>query len=174
MRAKWLTVLAGSVVTLAACAQRQVEVATGDVGRTGAAATARSWRATLTPPPGVDTVGAPAPGALVGGRNVGGTVHLQPAESARERTSVRVMLTGAVPGSSHPWHVHLGTCGNDEGILGPTTAYTPVEIGQDGQGQVTVVLPVATPSSGRFYVSVHESRTAMEKVIACGNLSTGM
>ena len=124
-----------------------------------------TWRATLTPAPGARSM----PGARVGGINVGGMATLMPADVVRQMTA-RVYLSGLPAGSTHPWHIHMGTCDNDQGIVGKATSYTPLVIGRDGQGMVAVTLPIPVPTMGEYMVKVHRSAADMS-VLACGNLA---
>jgi hypothetical protein len=81
-----------------------------------------------------------------------------------------VRISGATPGTSYPWHVHLGRCGDDRGIVGMPTMYSPVVAGADGKGSATVILPYTTPNAGEFFVNVH-SPTNPSSIVACGNLT---
>jgi hypothetical protein len=132
--------------------------AAGLPGRWAAALdSAITWRATLTPPE------APAAGTPA----VGGTATIK---SADKKTRADVHLANAKPGSVHPWHVHKGTCGNDQGILGPPKDYKPIHVGGNGEGEVAQTLPFPTPKSGEYMVNVHESAADLKTIVACGNL----
>ena len=125
--------------------------------------TAVVWRATLVPPePPSAPAAAPATPA------VGGVATIRSA--GKQRTLADVHIANAKPGSVHPWHVHKGTCGNDQGIVGPADAYTPLEVGADGESEVTVTLPYPTPTSGEYMVNVHQSGSDLKTIVACGNL----
>jgi hypothetical protein len=117
-----------------------------------------TWRATLAPPqpPSSDSTA------------IGGTATVTSAGKQKTRADLRV--ANAKPGSMHPWHIHKGTCGHDQGIVGPAKAYTPLHIGADGQGEVTVTLPFATPTSGQYMVNVHKSASDLKTIVACGDL----
>jgi hypothetical protein len=149
----------------------------GDVATGGAV-----WRATLLPQAGAEgsvleeagveeaDTGAVQPSQEPGGMNVGGAAFMMPADDGKG-TTARVQIKGAKPGTTHPWHVHKGTCGKDQGILGPADAYTPITVGQDGQAEVSVTLPIPTPTSGEYMVNIHESAQNMKTIIACGPLT---
>jgi hypothetical protein len=124
--------------------------------------TGATWRATLLPP---------ADARQSGGTTVGGVATLAPA--GEKQTRVQIHVTGAKPGSTHPWHVHRGTCGKDQGIVGPANAYTPIKIGADGEGEVAQALPFPTPTSGDYMVNVHQSSSDLKTIVACGNLARG-
>ena len=160
--------------TLAACAQQQTQTSTGDV-------MGMRWTATLSAPA---AAGAPTatPGATrdstmrdttMGGMTAGalvvGSAVVSPA--ANGQTQAVVMLANGTPGASYPWHVHRGRCGSDQGVVGDASAYTPITIGQDGRGQATVTLAMATPTAGDYFVNVHASPAQMNVIVSCGNLT---
>ena len=155
----FLTSAAG--ITLAACAQRQVEVMTGDVLLDS------RWTATLAPTTTVRDTAAITGAATV---TLGGRGTMMPGNNSRE-TRAMISLFGATPGSAHAWHVHLGTCGNDRGILGSPDSYQPVMASTEGRGDVIVTLPFTTPNAGEFYIDVHSTGSSASPVIACGALA---
>ena len=155
-----LTALAPALV---ACAQRQVEVDTGDV------LIDSRWVATLAP------VTATRDSAAITGATtvtIGGRGSMMRGSTSTE-TRAMLSLFGAAPGSTHAWHIHLGSCGNDRGIIGSPELYTAVAAGTDGRGDVTVTLPFTTPQSGEFYVDVHDSQSSASRVVACAPLIAG-
>lgn len=87
------------------------------------------------------------------------------------RTRAFAAIENAVPGGEHPWHVHLGRCGTDRGILGPPQAYSPLRVGGDGRAEADAVLPVPVPTSGEYSINVHASVNNMGTILACGNLA---
>jgi hypothetical protein len=165
MRYNRLVLAGAAIATITACAQRQVEVMTGDVVLDS------RWTATLAP-----TATARDSAAITGAATVtlGGRGTMMPGNTSRE-TRAMISLFGATPGSAHAWHVHLGTCGNDRGILGSPELYQPVTASNEGRGDVIVTLPFTTPNAGEFYVDVHATGSSASPVIACGTLaaSTG-
>lgn len=155
--------LTATAAALVACAQRQVEVDTGDV------LIASRWVATLAP---VTTTRDSA--AITGATTVtlGGRGSMMRGSSSVE-TRAMLSLFGAAPGSTHAWHIHLGACGNDRGIIGSPELYTPVVVGNDGRGDMTVTLPFTTPNSGEFYIDVHDSQSSASRIVACAPLTAG-
>ena len=154
--------LVAAALTLVGCA-RQVEVDTGDVVLDS------RWIATLAP------VGAARDsGAITGTTTValGGRGSMMRGSSSVETRSM-LSLFGAAPGSTHAWHIHLGSCGNDRGILGAPELYTPVVVGNDGRGDITITLPFTTPNSGEFYIDVHDSQSSASRIVACAPLAAG-
>jgi hypothetical protein len=105
---------------------------------------------------------APTAGSKVSGSAV---VETLGADSAR----ATIRLSGAMPGSEIPWHIHSGACGAKGQILGNASGYPALKARQDGSANGTVTLPVAMPVSGEFTVTVHKSKTDMAPA-ACGTL----
>lgn len=153
--------LTAATVSVVACAQRQVEVRTGDVVLDS------RWTATLAP---VTTTRDSA--AITGATTVtlGGRASMMPGSTSTE-TRAMLSVFGAAPGSTHAWHIHLGSCGNDRGIIGSPELYAPVVAGNDGRGDVTMTLPFTTPNAGEFYVDVHDSQSSASRVVACAPLA---
>ena len=155
--------LTAAAVALVACAQRQVEVETGDVVLDS------RWIATLAPVAVTRDSAAITGGTTV---NLGGRGSMMRGSSSVE-TRAMLSLFGAAPGSTHAWHIHLGSCGNDRGILGSPELYTAVVAGTDGRGDITVTLPFTTPNSGEFYIDVHDSQSSASRIVACAPLTAG-
>lgn len=118
------------------------------------------WNATLA-----------TPAELTGASQVRGSAWMgtDGRDSSRARASVSIQ--NAVPGGRHPWHVHIGQCGNDQGILGSAEAYPVLEVGSDGRSTETATLAIPAPSSGQYFVNVHASPANLGTIIACGNLA---
>jgi hypothetical protein len=161
MRYTRILLTAVTTSALAACAQRQVEVQTGDVVLDS------RWTATLAP---VTTTRDSA--AITGATTVtlGGRGRMMPGSTSTE-THAMLSIFGAAPGSTHAWHIHLGACGNDRGIIGSPELYAPVVVANDGRGDVTVTLPFTTPNAGEFYVDVHETQSSASRIVACAPLA---
>ena len=111
------------------------------------------------------------PANLAGAVQVKGSGWLAADEDESTRARAFVSIQNAVPGGEHPWHVHLGQCGNDQGIFGAAGAYEPLRVGSGGQAQETTVLQVPPPVVGQYFINVHASRNNMQTTIACGNLA---
>lgn len=108
---------------------------------------------------------------LVGVVQIRGSAWMGADEKDQNRTRARTDISNAVPGAVHPWHVHRGQCGSDQGILGPADAYKPLEVGGSGRAGSEAVLPIPTPSTGDYFVNVHASARNMGTIVACGNLA---
>jgi hypothetical protein len=162
MRYRRILLMATAVASIA-CAQRQVAVETGDVILDS------RWVATLAP-----VAVARDSAAITGATTVtlGGRGSMMRGSSSVE-TRAMLSLFGAAPGSTHAWHIHLGSCGNDRGIIGSPELYTPVVAGSDGRGDMNVTLPFTTPNAGEFYIDVHDSQSSASRIIACAPLTAG-
>jgi hypothetical protein len=112
-----------------------------------------------------------APRELAGVSDIRGTGWMAADREEQGRTRAQVDISNAVPGGRHPWHVHRGQCGSDQGILGPADEYEPLEVQGNGRASETAVLPISLPRSGSFFINVHASARNMSTIIACGNLA---
>ena len=133
--------------------QRAVEVSNGDVNLNS------RWHANLA-----------TPAELAGAVQMKGTATMAPNASSG-KTTVSLDIANAAPGGVHPWAVHRGQCGADDGVFGGAESYQPVKIEGDGHGSTVAVIPVETPTAGSFFVSVRASAANEETVVACGNLA---
>jgi hypothetical protein len=112
-----------------------------------------------------------APRELAGVSDIRGMGWMAADREEQGRTRAQVDISNAVPGGRHPWHVHRGQCGSDQGILGPADEYKPLEVQGNGRASQTAVIPVAPPRSGSFFINVHASARNMSTIVACGNLA---
>jgi hypothetical protein len=111
------------------------------------------------------------PTQLAGAVQVKGNGWMAGEEDDAGKTRAFVSVQNAVPGGEHPWHVHLGQCGNDRGILGPADAYDPLRVGGNGEAEAGAELSLPMPVAGQYFINVHASRNNMGTIIACGNLA---
>jgi hypothetical protein len=118
------------------------------------------WNATLA-----------TPTQLAGVSQVRGTGWMGADQRDSTRTRASVSINNAVPGGRHPWHVHVGQCGNDQGILGGAEAYPILEVGGNGQAQADAELALPVPGGGQYFINVHASPENLGTIIACGNLA---
>ena len=112
-----------------------------------------------------------SPSNLAGAVQMTGQVSMAPGSSAGN-TSVAVNLTNASPGGLHPWQLHRGQCGSDEGVFGSAEAYKTLKIDEYGRASSTANVPLVMPSDGRYFVSVGASAANAETIVACGNLAS--
>jgi hypothetical protein len=117
------------------------------------------WRASLV-----------TPATLVGAVQINGSATMAPAKN-RDNTQLSLTLANATPGGVHPWQVHRGQCGADEGVFGSSDAYAPLRVSDEGKGSASATIPGQTPTGGMYFVSVGASTANPETIVACGNLA---
>jgi len=152
-----ITIAAGLIVSsviLAGCGRHAVQI------EPNGPALASRWTATLATPP-----------ALAGALQIRGTAWMGHKEKDSTQTQAHVSIENATPGARHPWHVHIGQCGNDQGIFGPADKYPVLKVGGDGRADADAFLPVLVPHQGQYFVNVHASAANMGMIVACGNLA---
>jgi len=141
-------------VTFGGCGSRAVEIDQNAQPVSG------RWNATLSTPAG-----------LAGALQVTGLGWMGMREKDTAETEARVTIANASPGGRHPWHVHRGQCGSDQGILGPADAYPILKVGGGGKAEAEARLPMPLPRQGQYFVNVHASPANMGTIVACGNLA---
>ena len=99
-----------------------------------------------------------------------GSVVLEPGKRPNS-TLVRVVISGDAPGALRPWYLYNGMCGGQGPIVGPEQSYARIRINARGNGVAVIELPVPFPEVGFFFVNVHESGKAMERIVTCGQLA---
>jgi hypothetical protein len=110
------------------------------------------------------------PSNLAGVAQINGTVVMQPG-SRSGVTFITLDLANASPGGVHPWFLHYGQCGSDQGVFGPASAYKSLKIDDKGHSSGSANIALDTPIDGRFYVSVGASAANPETIVACGNMA---
>jgi hypothetical protein len=106
------------------------------------------------------------PSTLAGAVQMTGQISMAPAEKAGN-THVVLLLANASPGGLHPWQLHRGQCGMDEGVFGTPENYNAIKVDEGGRASVTANVP----SDGRYFVSVGASAANAGTIVACGNLA---
>jgi hypothetical protein len=86
------------------------------------------------------------------------------------RTNVTVNIQNATPGARLPWHIHEGSCGNDRGIFGSASDYTPLTVGSNGAATGAADVGVSLDEAKDYFVNVHASSTNLQTIVACGDL----
>jgi hypothetical protein len=117
------------------------------------------WHGTLT-----------SPSALAGAVQMKGSAAMSPAGNAGN-TYVSVDLSNASPGGVHPWQLHRGQCGADEGVFGMASAYKSLTVDDQGRANGSVTVPLVMPTTGNFFISLGASAANPETIVACGNLA---
>ncbi|WP_310571368.1 hypothetical protein [Gemmatimonas sp.] len=83
---------------------------------------------------------------------------------------VEVSYARDAAGAVRPWHVHVGSCARGGPVLGAASAYPLLRVDGTGAAEGKATLRLMLPDSGSFYLNVHESASAMSKIVACGDL----
>jgi len=149
---RYRLMIAGATAVLAAACAQSVRVNRDANYNT-------RWHGTLT-----------SPSYLAGAVQITGTASMAPGTDGK-KTTVTVNVTNATPGGLHPWEIHQGQCGSDQGVFGPMDEYKPVKIGGNGKGQADATISLPTPTYGNYFVLLHASPENRETVVACGNLA---
>ena len=110
------------------------------------------------------------PAELAGAVQMNGTASMAPA-TTRGNTAVSLDLANATPGGLHPWQLHRGQCGADQGIIGSPAAYPAAKVGRDGRATATAHVPYDAPTTGSYFVIVRASAANDAVTVACGNLA---
>lgn len=91
--------------------------------------------------------------------------------------TVTIHLVGLAPSSTHPAHIHAGSCGKEGPVVYPLD---PVVADAGGVATSTTRVPNVTQGgipNGAWYINVHNGpglKPATQALpIACGNVSTG-
>jgi hypothetical protein len=156
MRIATVAILVLSAFATAACGggRQPVEI------NPSAQSMATRWTGTLS-----------TPASLAGALQIRGQAWMGAEENNANETAAHVEISNAAPGGVHPWHVHRGRCGSDQGILGSADSYEPLKIDGNGRASSTAKLSMPVPQSGQFFVNVHASAANMGTIVACGNLA---
>jgi hypothetical protein len=111
------------------------------------------------------------PASMAGAVQIQGTAWMETDGANVQATRAHVSISNAAPGGEHPWHVHIGRCGADQGIFGPPEAYGILRVGDKGLAEGDATIPLPLPKSGEYFVNVHASKDNMGTIVACGNLA---
>jgi hypothetical protein len=111
-----------------------------------------------------------SPAALAGAVQINGTASMAPGTKTGN-TTVLLVLANATPGGLHPWQLHLGQCGADQGVFGNAAAYPVAKVGNDGRATSSATVPIETPTTGSYFVTVGASVANNSMTVACGNLA---
>jgi len=112
-----------------------------------------------------------SPSNLAGAVQMTGQISMSPGSNAGN-TNVALILANASPGGMHPWQLHRGQCGMDDGVFGTTTDYKTLKVDEYGRASGAATVPIVMPSDGRYFVSVGASEANATTIVACGNLAS--
>ena len=118
------------------------------------------WHGTLT-----------SPSNLAGAVQMTGSVSMSPSSNTNN-TGVYLELSNASPGGMHPWQLHHGQCGADEGVFGSASDYKTLKVDEYGRAKGSATVQGVTPSDGRYFASVGASEANAGTIVACGNLAS--
>jgi hypothetical protein len=110
------------------------------------------------------------PADLAGAVQMNGSASMAPGTKSGT-TTVVLDLANATPGGLHPWQLHRGQCGSDEGVFGAASAYPVAKVGRDGRATSSATVPIETPTTGSYFVIVRASAANDAVTVACGNLA---
>ena len=85
-------------------------------------------------------------------------------------TAASVSIAGARSGATHPWHVHVGRCGSGGAIVGNASAYTPLNVGGNGEARSSARVNVGLEPGGQYHLNIHESPSNLGTIIGCMDL----
>jgi hypothetical protein len=111
-----------------------------------------------------------SPADLAGAVQMSGSASMTPG-ARTGNTTVSLNLANATPGGLHPWQLHRGQCGADNGMVGTAGAYPVAQVGRNGEATVSATLPFVTPTDGSYFVMVRASAANDAVTVACGNLA---
>jgi len=152
MKRSYLGLAATVAVLASACAQRVVRESGGDVAM-GSAATMEGR--------GGDFRGRE------GWNRTRGSVFARPIESG---TQVALTVTSGTPGSRYGWDVREGKCDTDGRLLGDSTSYQPIWLGDQGMGSSVAELPLRLDAQKEYFVNLYSSATDRTTIIGCGSI----
>ena len=155
------TIAAAGALALAACNpfrsplshEPVVQVTTSDANRNS------RWHGQLT-----------TPSNLAGAVQMTGQIALTPDRNP-DNTNVSIVLDNATPGGTHPWQLHRGQCGMDNGVFGAASDYKSLKVDDNGRASGSATVGIVMPRSGDYYISVGASESNASTIVACGNLA---
>jgi hypothetical protein len=136
------------------CARQTVRESGGDIAMGTSATRAAGW--------GVDFRG------VDGWRGTRASVFARPTDGG---TQVALTIDGGIPGSRYGWEVREGTCGSDGRIVGDSTAYPPIPLGDQGMGSRVADLSVRMEEGKSYFVNLYGSASDRTMIIGCGTLT---
>jgi hypothetical protein len=147
----WAVVTAAMV---SACAQRMTRESGGDVAVDTRSGTGGTWDSQLR--------------GMNGWERVRGSAFAQPKDNG---TRVAVTIERGFAGSNYGWDVREGTCAAPGRVVGDTTIYPTLFIGEDERDSkvADIVLPLERGKS--YIVNIYATAVERATTIACGALN---
>jgi hypothetical protein len=146
-------VMAAIAVTAAGCSQRVTRESAGDVAIESTDVISGTWGATLR--------GYDAWPELRGST----FAHVMP-----DGTRISLSIEGGFPGSNHDWDVREADCGARGRIVGDSTAYPFIPLGELGRGDGVVTVSERLDPAKQYSVNIYSSGIDRSIVVACSPL----
>lgn len=87
------------------------------------------------------------------------------------RTKIDITLGTPSTNTTVLWALVPDRCGTGGVSVLPVNAFSPIEVGPSGRGEVTVVIPFELPTQGSFHIDIYQARRAtLADVQACAEL----
>ena len=161
LRPSLYTIVVTGALALAACNpfrsplshEPVVQVTTNDANRNS------RWHGQLT-----------TPSNLAGAVQMTGQIAMTPDKNP-DNTNVSLVLANASPGGRHPWQLHRGQCGMDNGVFGSASDYQTLKVDDNGRASGSATVGIVMPRTGDYYISVGASEANPSTIVACGNLA---
>lgn len=102
---------------------------------------------------------------------IDGRVEMVADKDFPDRTRIDVTIGTPNRNSSVTWALVPDRCGTGGVPVLPSSAFSPIEVGPSGRGEVAVTLPLELPTQGSYHVDIYEGRSAtLAAVQACAEL----
>ena len=102
---------------------------------------------------------------------INGEVSMVADKDYPQRTQVHITLGTPATNAVVSWALVPDRCGTGGLPVLPVNAFSPIEVGPSGRGEVTAVIPFTLPTSGSYHVNIYEGQRAeLADVQACAEL----
>jgi len=102
---------------------------------------------------------------------INGDVTMVADKNFPQRTQIHITLGTPNTTSTVSWALVPDRCGTGGVPVLPVSAFSPIEVGPSGHGEVTVVIPLVLPTDGSYHVDIYEGQRAeLAAVQACAQL----
>jgi hypothetical protein len=102
---------------------------------------------------------------------INGEVSMVADKDYPQRTQVHITLGTPTTNSTVSWALVPERCGTGGLPVLPVNAFSPIDVGPSGRGEVTTVIPFTLPTSGAYHVNIYEGQRAeLAGVQACAQL----
>ncbi len=102
---------------------------------------------------------------------INGDVRMVADKDFPQRTEVHITIGTPATNSTVSWALLPDRCGSGGLPVLPVNAFSPIEVGPSGRGEVTVVIPFTLPTTGSYHVNIFEGQKAeLADVQACAQL----